>query len=321
MVDPGKKPEEGGSGSQVFSSNAKLMWDELAETYDKIDGSVIFNMHYKINTDHCQLLKLMQFVMGLDYIYAPIRSTLLTTDPLPKAFSLLSRDESYRNIHSGGSGVKYGSSAFVFKFDNKESVFFAAKSTDNRKRFNNNNNNTVRNPSLFCKHCNMNGHTIKRCFEIIGYPPNFKRKNNTGQNSNNVSVTGKETDPSGGAYHTLTNDQYKRLMSLLSDSGPFSSASQSNMAVAHHNGTKSKVNQIGSCKLNEKLIIHDDSVLKTQVETGSEKAGLYFLNLADHVLFVLKDDIDLKGYFSSEPCDICHRAEQTRKPFPLSDHK
>ncbi|GKG24600.1 hypothetical protein Tco_0395228, partial [Tanacetum coccineum] len=90
--------------------NAKLMWDELAETYDKIDGSVIFNLHYKINTisqngsklsdyyhklnslwreydamvqlpvctcdgassykDHAQLLKLMQFVMGLDDVYA-----------------------------------------------------------------------------------------------------------------------------------------------------------------------------------------------------------------------------------------------------------
>ncbi|GJZ81998.1 putative transcription factor interactor and regulator CCHC(Zn) family protein [Tanacetum coccineum] len=95
---------------QVFSSNAKLMWDELAETYDKIDGSIIFNMHYKINTisqngsklsdyyhklnslwrkydamvqlpvctcdeassykDHVQLLKLMLFVMGLDDVYA-----------------------------------------------------------------------------------------------------------------------------------------------------------------------------------------------------------------------------------------------------------
>ncbi|GKD29544.1 putative transcription factor interactor and regulator CCHC(Zn) family protein [Tanacetum coccineum] len=207
---------------QVFSSNAKLMLDELAETYDKIDGSVIFNLHYKINIvsqngfilfdyyhklnslwreydvmvqlpvctcdgassfkDHYQLLKLMQFVMGLDDVYAPIRSTLLTTDILPnvkEAFSLLSRDGSHRNIHSGGSGVKTGSSAFVSKCDNKESIFFAAMSTDNRKRFNNNNNNTIRNPSLVCKHCNINGHTVERCFELIRYPPNFKRKNNT----------------------------------------------------------------------------------------------------------------------------------------------
>nr|GEV88699.1 hypothetical protein [Tanacetum cinerariifolium] len=165
--------------AEQWESNAKLMWGELAKTYDKIDGFVIFNLHYKINIvsqngsklsdyyhmlnslwreydpmvqllvctcdsassfkDHYQLLKLVQFVMGLDDIYAPIRSTLLTTNPLPtikEVFSLLSRDESHRNIHSGGSEVKSGSSAFVSKVDNKESVSFAAKSTDNKKRSN-----------------------------------------------------------------------------------------------------------------------------------------------------------------------------------------
>ncbi|GKG03776.1 hypothetical protein Tco_0314163, partial [Tanacetum coccineum] len=141
--------------------------------------------------DHAQLLKLMHFLMGLDDVYAPIKSTLLTTDPLPtvkEAFSLLSKDESHRNIHSGS--------------DNKENAtLFSAKSMDNRKR----------------------------CFELIGYPPNFKKRNNSGQNSNNVSVSGKSVsgktvDSSAGVSHTLTNDQCKRLMSLLGDSGPSSSA-------------------------------------------------------------------------------------------------
>nr|GEU84097.1 hypothetical protein [Tanacetum cinerariifolium] len=356
MVDPSKKPKESGSGSQVFSSNVKLMWDKLAETYDKIDSSVIFNMHYKINT----LLKLMQFVMGLDDIYASIRSTLLTTDPLPtvkEAFSLLSRDESHRNIHSGGSGVKSGSSAFVSKVDNKESIFFAANSTDNRKRFNNNNNNTVRNPSLVCKHCNMNSHTIERCFKLIGYPPNFKRKDNTGQNSNNVSVTGKATDPSGGGSHTLTSDQfethelamffnlntnihtYSMFVGWIIDSGASQymtftttflfniiDVSHLDITVAHPYGTKAKVNQIGSCKLNEKLIIHDvlvvpdyhNSLLSVSKLAKDSKLSVCFNEKdcviqdsvlksqwdwlghpADQVLSVLKDDIDLKRDFSS----------------------
>ncbi|GKB20995.1 hypothetical protein Tco_0854918, partial [Tanacetum coccineum] len=116
--------------------------------------------------DHAQLLKLMQFVIGLDDVYALIMSTLLTINPLPtikEAFSLLSMDESHRNIHSGSSRVKASSSAFMTKCDNKESTSaFAAKYVDNRKRFNNNNNNIVRNPILVCKHCNMNGHTIER---------------------------------------------------------------------------------------------------------------------------------------------------------------
>ncbi|XP_071698002.1 uncharacterized protein [Rutidosis leptorrhynchoides] len=35
---------------QVFSKYAKTVWDELKETYDKIDGSITFNLHKKINT-------------------------------------------------------------------------------------------------------------------------------------------------------------------------------------------------------------------------------------------------------------------------------
>ncbi|GJZ09610.1 ribonuclease H-like domain-containing protein [Tanacetum coccineum] len=309
MVDAGKKPEEGSSGAKVFSSNAKLMWDELAETYDKIDGSVIFNLHYKINIVSQIGSKLSDYYHKLNSlwreydamvqlpiydVYAPIRSTLLTTNPLPtvkEAFSPLLRDESHRNIHCGSSGVKS-------------------------------------NPSLVCKHCNMNGHTLESCFELIGYPPNFKRRNNTSQNSNNVSVSGKTVDSSAGVSYTLTSDQYKRMISLL-DSGTSQhmtftttllfniiDVSHLDITVAHLNGTKAKVNQIGSCKLNDNLIIHDVLVVP-RILFSSPRLGYP----VDQVLSVLKNDIDLKGKFSSEPCDVCHRAKQTREPFPLSDHK
>ena len=35
---------------QIYSKNAKEVWDELKETYDKQDASIIFNMHYKIHS-------------------------------------------------------------------------------------------------------------------------------------------------------------------------------------------------------------------------------------------------------------------------------
>ena len=41
---------------------------------------------------------------------------------------------------------------------------------------------------------------------------------------------------------------------------------------------------------------------------------------AKQVLGVLKHKIDL-GSESADPCEVCHKAKQTRKPFPLSDHK
>ncbi|GKD55976.1 hypothetical protein Tco_1289363 [Tanacetum coccineum] len=47
-----------------------------------------------------QLLKLMKFLMGLNEVYASIRSIILTIDPTPDvkgAFATLSRDESHKS--------------------------------------------------------------------------------------------------------------------------------------------------------------------------------------------------------------------------------
>ncbi|GJW85606.1 ribonuclease H-like domain-containing protein [Tanacetum coccineum] len=35
---------------QIFSKRAKHVWKELKETYDKVDGSIMFGLHHQINT-------------------------------------------------------------------------------------------------------------------------------------------------------------------------------------------------------------------------------------------------------------------------------
>ncbi|GJX89384.1 ribonuclease H-like domain-containing protein [Tanacetum coccineum] len=88
----------------VYYENVASMWKELEETYDK---TIIIRLNflwrefdaltklpkytYKVKCScdaskelglHQQLMKLMQFLMGLDDCYQPVRSSLLTRDPV-----------------------------------------------------------------------------------------------------------------------------------------------------------------------------------------------------------------------------------------------
>ncbi|GJV29008.1 hypothetical protein Tco_1385456 [Tanacetum coccineum] len=161
--------------------------------------------------EHNQLLKLMQFLMGLDEVYAPVRSIILTTDFIPDVkgtFATLSRDESYRSTQSHNvSKSDNGNTAFGTRTNNRN---------NNWSGFNNQPRRLNR-PNLVCTHYNMNGHTVDRCFELVGYPPNFKKNNGTNRGSiiNNVVLGNKYQ--SAGSSNSFTDDQYKRLMDLISE--------------------------------------------------------------------------------------------------------
>ncbi|GJX64241.1 ribonuclease H-like domain-containing protein [Tanacetum coccineum] len=92
------------------------VWVKLKETYDKLDRSIIFNLLQKnygfkqAREDvlkHNQLMKLMQFLMGLNEVFQPIKSSLLSREALPDVkdnFAIISREESHRGIASSSSG-------------------------------------------------------------------------------------------------------------------------------------------------------------------------------------------------------------------------
>ncbi|XP_071740338.1 uncharacterized protein [Rutidosis leptorrhynchoides] len=256
---------------QIYSKFASIVWDELKETYDKVDGSVMFNLeqkiaqltqngtpvsdyYHKLNSlwkqydilcklpscdcaadkerkEHYNQRKLMKFLMGLDDSYQPVRTTILTSDPLPSvktAFSIVSREESHR-------GVQHKKSV------SESSAFFA---NTGKPRIGNTSSNSKieckkcgrightiekcyeivgyppRNNNLKCTKCGMTNNTMDRCFEVVGYPPNFKRKNFnnsscvSNSNSSN-SVTNNGDNKSGSTSLTLSNEQIAKLISFL----------------------------------------------------------------------------------------------------------
>ncbi|GKB23924.1 RNA-directed DNA polymerase [Tanacetum coccineum] len=187
----------------VFSNSAAIVWKELQETYDKINGSIVFNLEFDILAklpdcvckarveliDHSKLMKLMQFLMGLNDIYQLIRSSLLTREILPEvkdAFVIVVREESHRGIpHTSAKSDKPQASVFIFiTNDNKKNNGNGNWNNDNTNNGNGNSGNRENYNNLLCKNCNLKGHTIERCFEIIGYSPGFKRNPNLRPASN-----------------------------------------------------------------------------------------------------------------------------------------
>ncbi|GJS52011.1 putative reverse transcriptase domain-containing protein [Tanacetum coccineum] len=124
------------------------------------------------------------------------------------------------------------------------------------------------------------------CFELIGYPSGFKKRSSNNHSSGTAANNAVLVRSSGGddITHALTSDQYKRLMSLLINSGgnpvdahvnlADSGASQHvtycakllfyiinvehlNITIAHPNGIIEKVKQIRSFQLSDKIVLKD----------------------------------------------------------------
>ncbi|GJR03940.1 RNA-directed DNA polymerase [Tanacetum coccineum] len=257
---------------QIFSKVPSEVWDELKETYDKFNGSVTFDLHHQINTlnqngssisnyyhklnslwkrfdalvkppactcaaskdfkKHKDHLKLMQFLMGLDELYLPLRSNILTMDPIPNvktAFFVISRKESHRGSSSVVAGNKHHASATARSYNET-----------NNKGHTNNNKKMEKNPNLICSilNCGLTGHTVDKCYKIVGYFDHIKNKwaNQKATNtysSNNASIevptSTSTTSPSSGA--SLSAEQVQHFISLLNNS------KNSNNVHAHMGGT------------------------------------------------------------------------------------
>ncbi|GKD26492.1 ribonuclease H-like domain-containing protein [Tanacetum coccineum] len=360
--------------------------NDLKDTYNKVDGSYVFNLHKSINSinqssasladcynnlnslwkqfddmvtlhactceaaiyfeKHNQLIKLMQFLMGLDDNYLAIRSNILTREPLPLvkvAFAIFSGKESHRNITFVGA-TKPTATAFAAK-----------------------------------------------CFELVGYPAGYVKRNfnptSTSVSSNNTYADVHSNDvtsnnaTTNNSHISLSNEQLTRLINLLNDNGV--STASANM-VGHLNGTQALITKIGDLKINNDIIMYDvlvvpectisllfvhklsgdskffvgfdesncyiqDLMANITVGIGKQYNGDYLFDVdntykivsnnciascfvfktlwhqrlghpADQVLDALKNTLNLDSHSTfNHLCDTCNKAKQTREPFPLTD--
>ncbi|GJQ97754.1 ribonuclease H-like domain-containing protein [Tanacetum coccineum] len=331
-------------------------------------------------------MKLMQFLIGLNEVVQPIRSSLLSIENLPDvkdSFAIISIEESHRGIASSSSG-----------------------------------NNRGPNPNLLCTNYRKVRHTIDRCFDIIGYPPGYNKNPGPKQNgSKTFNAKSASTSNEKGAILSFTNDHIMKLMNLINevpsgsiqanmacwiiDSGAnqhmtistdnmfgIIDISDLNLVVGHPNGTLAKIKYVGNLILSKNVMLFDvlvvleycvslmsvnklikdirlfvgfteskcyiqDLHLNKITRTGSENGGLYLFDSPspissncqtignqidtcyvskslwynglghpfDQAVDVLQSKLNFTKDSHISPCDICHKAKQTREPFPLSYHK
>ncbi|GKE87410.1 ribonuclease H-like domain-containing protein [Tanacetum coccineum] len=259
--------------------------------------------------------------MGLYDNYLAIRSNILNREPLPLvkvAFAIVSGEESHRNITSSGATKP---NAFVF----------AAKTFDKKR------------------------HTVDRCFEILGYPAGYVKRNFI-LNSRPITNNNTTIDPhsnkassntTSNSPVSLSNEQLTRLMNLLNDNEVSTAnadmsvnISNLGLTIGHPNETQSLITKIEDLKINNNITLYDVLVVPEYIASllsvhklsrdnklfvGFNASNCYIQDLkANKILGIGRQfngvylfDVDNAYHL----CDTCNKAKQTREPFPLSDHK
>ncbi|GKE15096.1 ribonuclease H-like domain-containing protein [Tanacetum coccineum] len=269
---------------QIFLKRAKHVWEELKETYDKVDGSIIFSLHHQIHT-------LMQNGSSIADYYHKLNAL--------SAYATISSEESHRVAASSivGSSQRNQASAFVSNMPNRNNFETNNQNVSSGPSRPNNLNNIRQGggSALVCKNCCFNGHIIDRCFKIIGYPADFGKKkfgqNVKGKNISNNNYVGSSS--SSGS----TNEQMAILISLIKEN-KIGKNMQANMAgenqhmtytnkeldnvldisylkikVGHLNGTEAFISKIRNLKLSNGLVLYDVMMLFFESEFESEKCS------------------------------------------------
>ncbi|GKC26996.1 ribonuclease H-like domain-containing protein [Tanacetum coccineum] len=278
---------------QIFSKRAKHVWYELKDTYDKFDALVQLprcTCHAAEDfKKHNSLMKLMQFLMGLDDSYMQIRSNILSRDPLPDC-----------ELSEGLNP------SFVFNSSvNNRSFTQRPPTSGNSSRPNNvnrpsgnGNRRTSGGPTLVCVHCGFNGHIIDR---------RFVNNNSAGSSTSS----------------TFSDDQISKLISLIKENslnnngnGVHANMAGIDLMDVKLMGIGRQVNGLYFFDKLEGNILHSNMSNST-LFNWHDRLG----HPSDQVLEELKHDLCLKNNIDNKSCEICLKAKQTREPFPLSEHK
>ncbi|GAV90932.1 UBN2_3 domain-containing protein, partial [Cephalotus follicularis] len=144
-----------------YYTNLKTLWDEL-QLYDPIPkcicGCTCGMAKAFIITRETE--KIHQFLMGLNDVVTVVRSQILNMDPLPylsKVYSMITNEEKYQTVASSRASIIEATT--LEAKTNVPNSWVGSSNTRSKER---------------CDHSKRIVHTKSRCFELLGYPTNWK---------------------------------------------------------------------------------------------------------------------------------------------------
>ncbi|XP_075091857.1 uncharacterized protein LOC142172007 [Nicotiana tabacum] len=135
---------QGSSDIAGYFTKLKLLWDELDALYTTVTCSCACTCGGKVKlVKSLQDERLIQFLMGLNDTYSPFK--MRDTGKAYVNPQFLGDSSSFLATHQNISGQK-------------------SQSSDSKGKKNN----------LICSHCKKPGHSVDKCYRIIGFPSDFK---------------------------------------------------------------------------------------------------------------------------------------------------
>ncbi|GJY67437.1 ribonuclease H-like domain-containing protein [Tanacetum coccineum] len=248
--------------SQVYSENAAEEFDILTKF-----SPCTCNAKTELGK-HQQLMKLMQFLMGLDDVYQPIRSSLLTQPELPDvkdAFVIVCKEESHKGLGST-SGVQKPQG---FSNSNNKDV--------------SSNNVEVQTPNVSLPFTNDQ---IAKLISLIGEKDNF----------------GVQANMAGANQHITNSTKNMTNFVDISELNITVGYPNGTIAKTNHVGNLKLTNNV---VLFDVLVIPEYTVRfekKNVLGTGSESGGLYMFDIYYDFsravwVYLIKSKDEVFGYF------------------------
>ncbi|KAF5460192.1 hypothetical protein F2P56_020078 [Juglans regia] len=230
-----------------YYNKLKGLWDEL-EIYEPMPSCTCGAV--KTLLDYTHRSKVMQFLNGLHESFDAIHAQILLHDPLPalnRVLSLIQQEERRRQLNSPLAPIA-----------------MAARGPDQR------NHSSSRKDRLFCTHCNIQGHSLERCFKanpnlpvcshccipghtrekcykLHGFPPGYKNNSKIKSHANQSSLEQEQI----GNGSPITQEQYTRLLALLQ-------SPQLSVPTSIANHTCSDSSTSGTSPISGPFLLEDD---------------------------------------------------------------